>query len=63
MIEAAHRDATKDRSIGAGVVFDTGEIPELFPGLQVVRYEEPLAISDFGQERVRVVRYCAEKPK
>ena len=61
VIEAFHRDATKGRSIGAGVVFDTGEIPKLFPGLRVVRYEEPMAISDFGQQRVRVVRYCAEK--
>lgn len=62
VIEAFHRDATKGRSIGSGVVFDTGEIPKLFPGLRAVRYEEPLAISDFGQQRVRVVRYCAEKP-
>jgi 2-polyprenyl-3-methyl-5-hydroxy-6-metoxy-1,4-benzoquinol methylase len=63
VIEAFHRDATKGRSIGSGVVFDTGEIPRLFPGLRVVRYGEPLATSDFGQERVRMVRYCAEKPQ
>jgi SAM-dependent methyltransferase len=62
VVEAFHRDATKGGSIGGGVVFDTGELPMLFPELRVVRYEEPVAVADFGQQRVRVVRYCAEKP-
>lgn len=62
VVEAFHRDATRGRSIGSGVVFDSGELPAMFRYLRVVRYEEPLAISDFGQERVRVVRLCAEKP-
>lgn len=62
ILEAFHRDATKGGPIGSGVVFDTAEVPALFPGLRAVRYEEPVAISDFGQTRVRVVRYCAEKP-
>jgi len=44
------------------VVFDTGELPKLFPQLRVVRYEEPVRKADFGQEMVRVVRYCAERP-
>jgi 2-polyprenyl-3-methyl-5-hydroxy-6-metoxy-1,4-benzoquinol methylase len=61
VIEAYHRDATKGRSIGRGVVFDTGELIKLFPNLRVVRYEEPMAAPDFGQEEARVVRYCAEK--
>jgi 2-polyprenyl-3-methyl-5-hydroxy-6-metoxy-1,4-benzoquinol methylase len=63
VIEAFHRDATKGTSIGGGVVFDTGELVRLFPALRAVRYEEPMAVSDFGQQRVRVVRYCAEKPE
>ncbi|MBV9222612.1 MAG: class I SAM-dependent methyltransferase [Acidobacteriaceae bacterium] len=64
VIEAAHRDATKEHSIGGAVVFDTAELPSLFPNLRVVRYEEPLAIADFGQQRLsRVVRYCAERPE
>jgi SAM-dependent methyltransferase len=62
IIEAFHRDATKGRSIGGAVVFDTGELPKLFPQLRVVRYEEPVRKADFGQEMVRVVRYCAERP-
>jgi 2-polyprenyl-3-methyl-5-hydroxy-6-metoxy-1,4-benzoquinol methylase len=63
MLEAFHRDATRGRSIGPGVVFDSGELPSLFRDLRMVRYEEPMATSDFGQERVRLVRLCAEKPQ
>ena len=63
IIEAFHRDATQGRSIGGGVVFDTGELPRLFPELRVVRYEEPVRKADFGQQMVRVVRYCAERPQ
>ena len=62
VLEAFHRDATKDSPIGPAVVFDTGEVPSLFRELRVVRYEEPLATTDFGLMRARVVRYCAEKP-
>ncbi|HUK18509.1 MAG TPA: methyltransferase domain-containing protein [Bryobacteraceae bacterium] len=63
VIEAFHRDATRGTSIGGGVVFDTGELVMLFPRLRVVRYEEPIAVADFGQDRLRLVRYCAEKPE
>jgi hypothetical protein len=62
LVEAFHRDATKGRCIGGGVVFDTGELPSLFSGLRVIRYEEPVETADFGQERARLVRYCAAKP-
>jgi 2-polyprenyl-3-methyl-5-hydroxy-6-metoxy-1,4-benzoquinol methylase len=57
-----HRDATRGRPIGSGVVFDTGELPALFKALRTVRYEEPVEVADFGLERVRLVRFCAEKP-
>ena len=63
MVEAFHRDATRGRSIGGAVVFDTGELPRLFPQLRVVRYEEPVATADFGAEKLRLVRYCAERPQ
>ena len=62
VLEAFHRDATRGRSIGSCVVYDSGDLPALFRDLRVVRYEEPMAIGDFGQERVRLVRLCAEKP-
>jgi hypothetical protein len=35
----------------------------LFPQLRVVRYEEPVSDADFGQVKVRLVRYCAERPE
>ena len=63
VIEAFHRDAAKLRSIGASVVFDTGELPTLYPQLRVVRYEEPMGIGDFGRQKVRLVRYCGQRPQ
>lgn len=63
VVEAFHRDATRGRSIGGGVVFDTGQLPALYPQLRVVRYEEPMGIGDFGQQKVRLVRYCGERPE
>ena len=63
VVEAFHRDAAQGRPVGGGVVFDTGELVKLFPTLRVVRYEEPIATADFGLQRVRVVRYCAERPE
>lgn len=59
---SATAGAANGRPIGGGVVFDTGELAKFFPTLQIVRYEEPMAVADFGQQRVRVVRYCARKP-
>ena len=61
IVEGFHRDATKGRSIGDGVVFDTGELVKLFSGLRVVRYEEPIGKPDFGSGSMRVVRYCGER--
>ena len=63
LLDGFHRDATKSGGIGGGVVFDTGELPALFPQLRVVRYEEPVTEADFGQVKVRLVRYCAERPE
>jgi 2-polyprenyl-3-methyl-5-hydroxy-6-metoxy-1,4-benzoquinol methylase len=62
IVEAFHRDAAKTTPIGSAVVFDAAEVPSLFHELRVVRYEEPLAVTDFGLMRARVVRYCGEKP-
>jgi SAM-dependent methyltransferase len=62
VIESFHHDATKGSSIGEGVVFRTGELPNLFPELRVVRYEEPVVKADFGPNVTRVVRYCAVRP-
>jgi SAM-dependent methyltransferase len=62
VVEGFHRDATKTASIGGGVVFDTNELPQLFPGLRVVRYEDAIDKADFGGNETRVVRLAAVKP-
>jgi hypothetical protein len=62
VVEAYHRDAAKGRAIDGGVVFDTAEVPGLFRELRVVRYQEPMAVADFGKQKVRVVQFCAERP-
>jgi SAM-dependent methyltransferase len=63
VVEGFHRDATKTRSIGGGVVFDTNELLRVFADLRAVRYEDTTAVGDFGpQEETRVVRLAAVKP-
>jgi len=62
MVEGFHRDATKAQPIGGSVVFDTNELPKIFTGFRVVRYEEAMATSDFGRRETKVVRLAAVKP-
>ena len=62
VLEAFHRDATKNSSIGGAVVFDTNELLQLFPGFRVVRYEDTDAVGDFGGGTTRVVRLAAIEP-
>jgi SAM-dependent methyltransferase len=62
VVEGFHRDATKTRPIGGGVVFDSNELLQLFASLRVVRYEDTVAVADFGQFDTRVVRLAAVKP-
>ena len=59
IVEGFHRDATKTRPIGGSVVFDTDELPTIFKGFRVVRYEEPTTTSDFGRFDTKVVRLAA----
>ncbi|HMF61191.1 MAG TPA: class I SAM-dependent methyltransferase [Vicinamibacterales bacterium] len=62
VVEGFHRDATKTRPVGSGVVFDTNELLQLFAPLRVVRYEDTDGVGDFGQFETRVVRLAAVKP-
>jgi SAM-dependent methyltransferase len=62
LLEGFHRDATKNQSIGGGVVFDTNELLKLYGALRVVRYEDTDGIADFGQRPMRIVRLLAQKP-
>jgi SAM-dependent methyltransferase len=62
VVEAFHRDATKNASIGGGVVFDSNELLQLFAKLRVIRYEDAEAQGDFGARRTsRIVRLAAER--
>ncbi len=61
VVESFHTDAAKDHRIG-GSLCGTGELPHVFQGLRTVRYEEPIVMPDFGPERMRVVRFAAQKP-
>jgi hypothetical protein len=61
VVESFHEDAARDHRIG-GSVCRAGELPALFKNLRVVHYAEPMAMPDFGTERMRVVRFAAEKP-
>jgi hypothetical protein len=63
VVEAFHRDATKNASIGGGVVYDSNELLRLFDGFRVLHYEDTEAPADFGKQpsRTRVVRLFAQK--
>jgi SAM-dependent methyltransferase len=61
VVEVFHRDATKGGPIGRAVVFDTNELLQIFAPLRVLRYEDAAAVGDFGLQKTRVVRLCAEK--
>ena len=61
VLEGFHRDATKTRSIGRAVVFDSNELLQLFAAFRVVRYEDTTAPADFGMGDTRVVRLAAVK--
>jgi len=62
VVEAFHRDATKSASIGGAVVFDTNELLKLFERFRVLHYEDAEGPGDFGRQRTRLVRLCAQKP-
>jgi SAM-dependent methyltransferase len=62
VVEAFHKDALKSGPIGGGVVWDSNEMVRLFDRFRIVRYEDTDAVADFGLQRVRVVRLCAQKP-
>jgi SAM-dependent methyltransferase len=63
VVEAFHRDATKDAPIGGAVVFDTNELLKLFERFRVLQYEDTDAVGDFGLQKTRVVRLAAQKAK
>lgn len=61
VVEGFHRDATRSHPVGEGVVFNSNELPQLFSGLRVLRYEDLETNTDFGTGLARAVRLCAIK--
>lgn len=65
VVECFHRETAKKRRIGAGVVFDSNELPKLFKDFHILRYEEASAPADWlppkEREGSRVVRLLAQK--
>jgi len=62
VVEGFHRDTTRKRPVGGGVVFDTNELLKLFAPLRVVQYEDLEGPTDFGVgEPNRLVRLAAIK--
>jgi SAM-dependent methyltransferase len=41
--------------------FSDNELLRLFEGLRILRYEDTEAVADFGMQKGRIVRLCAEK--
>lgn len=63
VVEAFHRDATRNASIGGGVVFETNELLTLFARFRILHYEDVEAPGDFGLAAgsTRVVRLAAQR--
>jgi 2-polyprenyl-3-methyl-5-hydroxy-6-metoxy-1,4-benzoquinol methylase len=61
VLEAFHHDATENASIGRGVVYETNELLDLFSTFRILRYEDGMAVADFGGGSTRVVRLFAMK--
>ena len=66
VLEAFHTDAAQASlgAIGPDVLFGPDELKQLYAGvgLQIIRYEEPLGVADFGKETVRLVKLVAQQP-
>lgn len=61
VLEAFHEDATREASIGRGVVYESNELLERFSSFRILRYEDEWATADFGRGETRVVRLLATK--
>jgi SAM-dependent methyltransferase len=58
VVEAGHKSAS-----GAHFEYDSNELPRLFEGFEIVKYEEPVAVADWSQKPIRLVRLIARKPR
>jgi 2-polyprenyl-3-methyl-5-hydroxy-6-metoxy-1,4-benzoquinol methylase len=58
VVEAGHKSAS-----GAPFEYESDELPAIFKGFQILRYEEATELSDWGKEPHRIVRLVARKPR
>ena len=61
MIEASHKEPG-----GYPFGYESNELPRIFDGFQILRYEERLGVPDFSEDRSkreRLVRLIAQKPR
>jgi SAM-dependent methyltransferase len=58
VVEAGYKSAS-----GAHFEYDSNELPGIFDGFEIVKYEEPVAVADWSQKPIRLVRLIARKPR
>jgi SAM-dependent methyltransferase len=64
VVEMFHREAAAKRPIGEGVVTkESDDWSKLYAGWKILKYEEPVDISDWGLEKIRLLRFVAQKPE
>jgi SAM-dependent methyltransferase len=58
VVEAGHSSAS-----GAPFEYQSNELPKMFTGFRIIKYEEVTAMPDWTKKPIRLVRFIAEKPR
>lgn len=58
VVEAGHKETS-----GAAFEYDTNELLRIFDGFRILRYEDTTGSYDWGNEKIRLVRLVAQKPR
>lgn len=58
VIEAGHKETS-----GANFEYGTNELLRIFDGFRILRYEDTSGSYDWGNEKIRLVRLVAQKPR
>jgi SAM-dependent methyltransferase len=56
VVECSHKDAAN-----APFEYDTGELPNLFSGFRIIKYEDAIAEHEWARKQLRMVRLIAQK--
>jgi len=57
VIECGHKESGK-----APYLYESNELPSIFEGFRILKYEEPVAMHDWARREMRLVRLIAQKP-